>query len=179
MAWAQSLCGSRQCRMPKREPKSRALGSDGLRLWFQFDSAWFGMRFGLVWLSLVWFHLGSEPRLKDVQAPPERYFCKIPIHPVCKIIDIILCSSMLIYRVIDISCGFANLRIEIAHRLVTFQVSIACYRLLPFVRYIDISNESNDIVVEFVDITYGLLWRKIAVIGCMLSTTVNIMNRYQ
>lgn len=55
--------------------------------------------------------------------------------------------------------------IEIANDLVTFQLSIALYRLLAFVIYIDISNESNDIVVEFVDIHYGLLLGKIAVIG--------------
>lgn len=60
---------------------------------------------------------------------------------------------------------FIDVDIEIANDLVTFQLSIALYRLLAFVIYIDISNESNDIVVEFVDIHYGLLLGKIAVIG--------------
>lgn len=50
--------------------------------------------------------------------------------------------------------------------------SIACYRELPIVRYTDTRNESNDNVGEFVDIDYGSLLGRIAVIGGMLSATV-------
>lgn len=62
--------------------------------------------------------------------------------------------------------------IDIIHVLIDNDTSIACYRELPIVRYIDTSNESNDNVGEFADIDYGSLLGRIAVIGGMLSTTV-------
>lgn len=97
------------------------------------------------------FGVRQRAKTERSSSTPWKVFCKILINAACTIIDII-------HVIIDVD-------IEIANDLVTFQLSIALYRLLAFVIYIDISNESNDIVVEFVDIHYGLLLGKIAVIG--------------